>query len=583
MNKILKRVRLSLLVLTAILLVATEYIPAKAAPPIPLNIHFETAVSGLNLPVFATHAGDGSGRLFIVERGGTVQILKNGSLLASPFLDIHSLVAQDGGEQGLLGLAFAPDYSSSGNFYIYYTALDYAVTLARYKVSADADIADAASAQILLSISKTATNHNGGMLAFGPDGFLYMGTGDGGGAGDTANNAQNRQSLLGKILRIDVSGGGAYHIPTSNPYFNNANGYRQEIWAYGLRNPWRWSFDRSAGDLYIADVGQNVQEEIDFQPAAGSGGLNYGWHVKEGNLCYNPLNCAAPENYSAPVAVYDHGTNDSNGCAVTGGYVYRGTAFPGLVGTYLYGDFCTGKLWGMARNTNNQWVNTLITDTGYNISSFGEDENGEMYLLDYNGSLLRITRAATQMTPFTSTAAYDGYIRESSETSGKGGVLNASSYVFVAGDSTDRKQYRGLLSFNTSSLPDGAIVTSARLILKLQRISGTNPFTSHGGLLIDIRKPFFGTARTLGLDDFNAAASLGAAGSVGKTPNNGVYTGSISTSGLAYINKTGTTQLRLRFQKDDNNNNIADYLAFFSGDASNAENRPVLQVTYFMP
>jgi glucose/arabinose dehydrogenase len=574
---------------------ASGFLPAAAAPlaapPIPLNIHFQTVVTGLSQPVFATNAGDGSGRLFIVQQGGQIIIFKNGALLALPFLDISSLLVRDGGEQGLLGLAFAPDYSTSGVFYVSYTApspitpatTPYAITLARYKVSSNPDIADPNSGQVLLSVPKIYTNHNGSMLAFGPDHFLYMSTGDGGNGGDPNNNAQNQKSLLGKLLRIAVNSTGSYTIPSTNPYFSNTSGFRKEIWSYGLRNAWRFSFDRSNGDLYIGDVGQNTEEEIDFQTHGANGGQNYGWRIKEGNLCFNPVNCTPPPNYVAPIAVYDHGTNDSVGCAVTGGYVYRGTTFPELKGAYLYGDFCTGRLWGLVRNANSQWTSTPIADTNYSISAFAEDENGELYIVDYSGQLIHIARAAITVVNFVSSAAQDGYVVESAENSNAGGTLNSNAGFFDVGDNALNRQLRGIMSFPTSSLPDTAVIVSARLKLTRLGLAGINPFSTHGGLIIDVRKPFFGTAPTLDLDDFAAAASLTAGGSVANTPAGAVYTGTFSPAALSAFNRTGLTQLRLRFQLDDNNNSIADYLAFYSADASNAALKPTLEITYFVP
>ena len=562
-----------------------------AAPPIPLNIGFQTVVTGLNQPVFATNAGDGSGRLFIVEQGGQIKILKNGALLALPFLDIGSLLVRDGGEQGLLGLAFAPDYSTNGVFYVSYTApspitpatTPYAITLARYKVSSNPDIADPGSGEVLLSVPKIFTNHNGSMLAFGPDHFLYMSTGDGGSGGDPDNNAQNQKSLLGKLLRIAVGSTGGYTIPTTNPYFNNTSGFKKEIWAYGLRNAWRFSFDRSSGDLYIGDVGQDTQEEIDFQLHVANGGQNYGWRIKEGNLCYNPANCTPPSNYVAPIAVYNHGTNDSIGCAVTGGYVYRGAAFPELRGAYLYGDYCSGRLWGLVRNTSGQWINALIMDTNYTISAFGEDQNGELYIVDYAGQLIHITPAANAVASFVSNPAQDGFVAESTETSSVGGTFNNNAAFFAIGDNARNRQLRGILSFNTSSLPDTARIVSVTLNLTLQRVVGTNPFAMPGNLVMDIRKTYFGASPALARDDFAAAASLKAAGTVANTPVGAVYTGNLLPTAFPFVNRTGLTQLRLRFQLDDNNNHVADYLAFYSGNVTIAAFKPVLQIIYYVP
>ncbi len=358
----------------------------------PSQIVFSPVVGGLTEPTFATHAGDGSGRLFIVQQTGEILILKGTTLNPSPFLDVSSIITA-GGEQGLLGLAFDPNYATNGYFYIVYsnkTGVGDDV-LARYHVSANPDVADPSSRQILLTVTEPYTNHNGGMIAFGPDGYLYLGLGDGGSGGDPQGNGQNTSTLLGKILRLDVDStpdvGLQYKIPPTNPFYGSSDpNVKKEIWAYGLRNPWRFSFDKSTGDLYIGDVGQDAQEEIDYQPSSSTGGENYGWNWREGNLCYST--CTLPPGYVPPVTVYDHGTNDSIGCAVTGGYVYRGAAFPDLVGVYLFGDFCSGRLWGLVRDASSQWVQTFITSTSYNISSFAEDEQGELYILDYGGGQL---------------------------------------------------------------------------------------------------------------------------------------------------------------------------------------------------
>ena len=318
-----------------------------------------------------------------------------------------------GGEQGLLGLAFDPNYATNRFFYVTYTTttggpvFKYTTTLVRYRASAsNADLADPASRTLILSIPKKYINHNGGMIAFGPDTFLYMSMGDGGSGGDPDNNGQNIHALLGKILRLDVHStppvGKTYAIPSTNPFFGDSDpSVRQEIWAYGLRNPWRFSFDRSTGDLFIGDVGQNIEEEIDFQPASDAGGNNYGWHILEGNFCYSPAsNCTPPSHYVAPVAVYDHGNNDSFGCSVTGGYVDRDPSSPSLNGVYFYGDYCSGKLLGLVHNSNNTWTSRLIIDTPYNISSFGQDEQGGLYLADrVSGRIIQISQVPVITAP----------------------------------------------------------------------------------------------------------------------------------------------------------------------------------------
>lgn len=360
--------------------------PANWPPAIALTERW----TGFELPVGLTHAGDGSGRVFVVEQNGRINVIDKGADAASVFLDISDLVSKTG-ERGLLGLAFAPDYTTSGAFYVDYTNVAGDTVIARYRVSAAPDVADPASAQILLTIKQPYANHNGGQLAFGPDGYLYIGMGDGGSGGDPKRNAQNGKSLLGKLLRIDVTGAigtsDPYRIPPDNPVVGNA-ALRPEIWALGLRNPWRFSFDRGTGELYIADVGQNAWEEIDVQPPA-TGGLNYGWNVYEGSHTYPPKT-AKPKNvsdYAMPVIEYDHSAGES----VTGGYVYRGSEQPGLRGVYLYADYVTGRIWGLAR-VGGAWKTELLLDTGYNPSSFGEDEAGEIYLLDHtSGSILHIS------------------------------------------------------------------------------------------------------------------------------------------------------------------------------------------------
>lgn len=353
-------------------------------------INLTPVVSGLSQPVLVTHAGDGSGRLFIVERGGRIRIFKNGALNGTPFLDIASKISTDG-ERGLFSLAFPPNYATANHFYIFYTDPIGTLTLSRFSLMANPDVADPNSEQIVLAIPHPGySNHNGGHLAFGPDGYLYLSTGDGGGAGDPNHNGQNINVLLGKMLRLDVETGNptTYTIPASNPFVGVAGA--DEIWAYGLRNVWRYSFDQLTGDLYIADVGQNAWEEVDFQSAGFAGGANYGWNVLEGNHCYSPsVNCIPPVNYAPPVIEYAHGANDSNGCAITGGYVYRGSLFPGLQGIYFYGDYCTGRIWAM-QNVSGIWVTSQLLDTNSAIVSFGEDEAGNVYLVDMGGGVYRL-------------------------------------------------------------------------------------------------------------------------------------------------------------------------------------------------
>jgi hypothetical protein len=329
-------------------------------------------------PLGIVNAGDS--RLFIIEQGGRIRILSSGAALSTPFLDVSSLVST-GSERGLLGLAFHPNYPATPYFYIDYTNSAGDIVIARYRVSmTDNNVADPASRLALLTVPHpTDANHNGGQLAFGPDGKLYVGTGDGGGGGDTPNNAQNLSVLLGKVLRLDVNAPAPY-IPTSNPFVGTP-GARGEIWAYGLRNPWRFAFDSSTGDLFIGDVGQDAWEEIDRQPAVSAGGQNYGWRLMEGTYCYNPPTACDPGGLTAPIIEYGHGSGD---CAVIGGARYRG-ALAGLAGMYLYGDYCSGRIWGATPNAQGVWGSTLLIDTSYSISSFGEDINHELYVSDVNG------------------------------------------------------------------------------------------------------------------------------------------------------------------------------------------------------
>ena len=352
-----------------------------------VEVQLEPVVTGLNQPLDLVNAGDGSGRLFVVEKGGTVRILQDGELAAEPFLDISEKVTKNS-ERGLLGLAFAPNYAETGLFYVNYTNLQGNTVVAEYAVSDNPAKADPASEMILLTIPQPEPNHNGGDLAFGPDGMLYIATGDGGGGGDRhgqIGNGQSLDTLLGKLLRIEVGSGQGYSVPTNNP-FVSAEEARPEIWAYGLRNPWRFSFDRETGDLYIGDVGQNAFEEIDFQAAGSGGGQNYGWRVMEGFHCFNPSDCDT-SGLTLPVLEYPH----SEGNSVTGGYVYRGAAIPELVGQYVYGDFGSGRVW-RAQQQNGEWTNKLLLESGLNIAGFGTDEAGELYVVAINGGVYRLTK-----------------------------------------------------------------------------------------------------------------------------------------------------------------------------------------------
>lgn len=355
-------------------------------------ISLTRVAGGFAEPLGITHAGDGSGRLFIVERGGRVRLVKNGVVSDTPFLDISDRLFSAGGEQGLLGLAFPPDYATGGRFYVNYTAIpDGRTIVARYTVSVDQDRADAQSESVLITIPQPFSNHNGGQLAFGPDGYLYIGLGDGGSGGDPGNRAQDKTSLLGKILRIDSApGDGQYGIPSDNPYVNNPTA-ASEIWALGLRNPWRFSFDRLTGNLYIADVGQSSREEVNIQNAESTGGENYGWNIMEGSTCFNDLSCIMA-GLTPPVVEYDH---TQGNCSVTGGYVYRGADFPSMQGIYFYGDFCTGRIWGLKKE-GEAAANQLLLDSSHLLSTFGEDEAGNIYLADYGSGGIYLIEATKE-------------------------------------------------------------------------------------------------------------------------------------------------------------------------------------------
>lgn len=356
------------------------------------NLGLQLITADLTSPVFMTAAPDDGSRLFIVEQGGTIRIfdMVGDALLSTPFLNIAGLITS-GGEEGLLGMAFDPSYGGNGRFYVFYTDTNGNLVIARFQRSAgNLNLADPASAIILQTIPHpTFSNHNGGMVAFGPDGCLYAGIGDGGGGGDPNNNGQNLFSLLGKLLRLNPDTGASCGLVVTNPFL--LGGGAPEVWSLGLRNPWRFSFDRQTGDLYIGDVGQNAREEINvaFAPNAGRQS-NYGWRLMEGSLCFNPtINCNQG-GLTLPVLDYSH---TGGACSVIGGYVYRGVAIPSLRGTYFYGDFCAGFVRSF-RLQNGQVTNQLdwplLSPPGSFITSFGEDARGELYIMTQGGGLWRI-------------------------------------------------------------------------------------------------------------------------------------------------------------------------------------------------
>ncbi len=352
------------------------------SPPITL----QEVVRNLHQPVALVHANDGSGRLFIVEQAGKIKVLKNGSVSKQLFLDIRDRV-DAGGETGLLGLAFHPDFSKNRRFFLNYTAFKPRLKtfISEFSASDDFKTADPKSEKILMEIPQPFSNHNGGQIAFGPDKKLYIGMGDGGAGNDPEGNGQNTSTLLGSLLRIDVdkkTKDKAYGIPKDNP-FRRQRKVAPEIWAYGLRNPWRFSFDSKTGDLYLGDVGQNRREEINLVRR----GRNYGWNVMEGKICTPGLFLPCdPSRYTAPLIDYPR----SEGTTVIGGYVYRGSAIPSLVGAYLYGDFGSGRIWMLRHKGKKVTEQALLLETGRLISAFGEDEEGELYVVDYKGKILKM-------------------------------------------------------------------------------------------------------------------------------------------------------------------------------------------------
>lgn len=438
-----------------------------------LGVSLTPVGSGPARTVDIQAAGDGSGRLFLVQQDGRIFVMKDGALLPAPFLDISSRTRGQG-ERGLLGLAFPRGFAATRRFYVNYTNLAGDTVIARYRVTADPEGANPATEEVVLMIPQPFSNHNGGQLQFGPDGYLYIGTGDGGSAGDPQNNAQDPGVLLGKMLRIDVeSDPGPYRVPPSNPFVGDSR-FRPEIWSLGLRNPWRFSFDRASGDLWIGDVGQNRAEEVNFQPAASRGGENYGWRRMEGLRCFE-ADCV-PIGLTLPVLEYGRDL----GFSVTGGYVYRGVRSPGLRGTYLYGDFGSGRLWGLRRAAS-EWRNSLLLQTGLNLSTFGQDEAGEVYVADYgSGAIHRIE--ASGAGEFEADAVVNG------ASSVPGLVAGSAATAFLAG------------------LYDASGIAGAGAVPLPREIEGVR-------VLVDGEPaPLFGIANSNGLEQVNFQAPFSLAG-----------------------------------------------------------------------
>lgn len=372
-----------LVIACALFVLAHAVARAESGSPLSLSIGLVPVVTaGLQHPLFLTHASDGSKRLFVVEQAGRIRVVENGTLAPRPYLDITDRV-RSGGEQGLLGLAFHPDYATNGRLFVNYTRKpDGATVIAEYRRERR-DAASREERQLFL-VPQPYPNHNGGMVAFGPDGYLYIGMGDGGSGGDPDNRAQDRDDLLGKILRVDVDGDKPYAIPAANPYAKG--GGKPEVYAWGLRNPWRFSFDALTGDLWAADVGQYKWEEVDLVVRGG----NYGWRVMEGRHCFKPMLVCDGRGLRPPVLEYGH---EGGRCSITGGYVYRGKRYPGLTGLYFYADYCSGELFGFRPGESEQpGVNPrLLLKTRMRISSFGVDEEGEVHIIDHRGAVHRVT------------------------------------------------------------------------------------------------------------------------------------------------------------------------------------------------
>jgi glucose/arabinose dehydrogenase len=378
-------VALSLVALAAV----AAAIPGMVIGATPITL--DHIVSGLSSPTQVTNAGDGTNRLFVVEQRGTVRVVQGGALLPGSFMDIRSKV-EFGGERGLLGLAFDPGFKTNHRLFVYYTRKGGDVVVSRFTTNAArTDVIESTARPLLLIEHSSRSNHNGGALAFAPNGYLYVGVGDGGGSGDPANNAQRKSTLLGKILRINVNGTGSgpfghYSVPRSNPFSGSKPGLG-EIWAYGVRNPWRISFDRATGTLWIGDVGQNKYEEVDRERWGSAGGRNYGWDAMEGLHCYTASKCPLAGD-TLPNMEYSHGGGN---CSITGGYVYRGPSQTALVGSYVFADWCSGRIWTIPHNgiSVNQ-AETLRAVTQHNITSFGESENGELYVVTSAGGLYQV-------------------------------------------------------------------------------------------------------------------------------------------------------------------------------------------------
>lgn len=417
------------------------------------QLSIEVAFPGIRFtrPVDLQHAGDGSERIFVVEQAGIIKVLAPDRASAAVFLDIRDRVRDRNNEEGLLGLAFHPQFADNKEFFVNYTASNpRRSVVARYTVLGSG-LADAGSEEVILSTPQPAGNHNGGQIVFGPDGYLYIGLGDGGGAGDSYQNGQNRSTLLGTILRVDVNTATGYGIPPDNPFAGNTAGLRGEIFAYGLRNPWRFSFDAETGLLYAADVGQNAYEEIDLIKS----GANYGWNVMEGEHCYRPATGCNRSGLALPIHEYPH---NGQAKSVTGGYVYRGASVPELAGMYVYADYVDGRIWGLDVDSDAGYRNTELLDTSLSISSFGVDEANELYLCAFDGQIYRFspTNTSTEEQPANSFRLGTAYPNPFQDATSLTYVLRESAHVDMAVYSVQGRRLRSLVR---GKLPAGTHTT----------------------------------------------------------------------------------------------------------------------------
>ena len=437
--------------LIAILLIQLPFF-SRAQP----LLEFNNVASGLSGTLDITNAGDGSNRLFIVQREGQILIYDGSTVLSTPFLDISSVVNASGGEQGLLSVAFHPGYATNRYFFVYYINTDGDLVIARYQTEiADPNTADPNSGTVILTIPNPLSGHNGGNLLFGPDGDLYIGTGDGDDlGGDNANAAQDGNNLLGKILRINVDNFTTppfYTIPSDNPFVSNA-AVDDRIWAIGLRNPWRWSFDKTTHDMWVADVGQDAWEELNYRAMGSTGGINYGWHCYEGNDEFNISGCAPPANYVFPVFTYPH-DNTTGGFAITGGFVYRGSQYPSLQGYYICADFISGNVWLLSPDGSNGWIITQQTGLPGFIASFGEAENGEIYAVSLGGEVYKVgvsTVLPLTLVSFTGTPQ-NGYNELKWKTSFEQNLLS-----FMVEYSADGINFQSLAQVPATNHPSGS-------------------------------------------------------------------------------------------------------------------------------